>query len=77
MAKSTSKINCNGYVLPDDKLQQRELAFIPHEARRDWVGEETCQVITSFHSAARSGRRASASATRARSTRPAPSFSRR
>src|SRR6266540_1368414 len=62
---------------PTRDLQQRELPFVPHEACRDQVGEETCHEMTSFHSAARSGRRASASATRARSTRPVPSFSRR
>src|SRR6185503_12765944 len=62
---------------PTRDLQQRELPFVPHEACRDRVGEKTCHEMTSFHSAARSGSRASASATRARSTRPVPSFSRR
>src|SRR6185503_1702002 len=62
---------------PTRHLQQRELPFVPHEAFWYRVGEKTCYEMTSFHSAARSGSRASASATRARSTRPAPSFSRR
>src|SRR5207253_9993667 len=56
--------------------ERDKLALIPDQLRGQRLVEQS-HAITSSHSLARSGRRASASATRARSTTPRPSLARR
>src|SRR5439155_6591008 len=65
----------DGMPMPRDD-ERDELTLIPDQPRGERFGEQP-HAMTSTHSLARSGSRASGSATRARSTTPGPSFSRR